>query len=278
MGRSPLTFDGEELLELRSDSLIRRDAKLGEVAHVPLANPQSLALLVDRSVIVLAGDRVHHIVRDKVDSSTESRAKLVLASSSPKVYWEVSGTTVKRTEIGTTSARVDFFLPENAAPMTAQALRDGSLVLSDAEGLLRIDRTLATYAWDIGAEFLAAGPDADTVWSAHSSFESLPSRLVLRHLEKGTAKPRVTHRLAPGEEFVHASSAGTDAAAIVARSTGANEAALTLIVFDERGERWRAPLGDRTGGYFVAVSQGRVVVLGARGSLRAWNRETGKPV
>lgn len=278
MGRSPLTFDGEQLLELRSDSLIRRDAKLAEVARVPFANPQSFALLVDRSVVVLAGEHVHHIVGDKVDSTTESRAKLVLPSASPRVYWEVSGSAVKRTQIGATSARVDFFLPENAAPMTAQALQDGSLVVSDAEGLLRIDRALAVYAWDNGAEFLAAGPDADTVWAAHGAFESLPSRLVLRHLEKGSATARATHRLAPREELVHASSEGNDAAVIVARSTAANEAALTLIVFDAKGERWRAALGDRTGGYFVAISPGRVVVLGAHGSLRAWHRATGKPV
>jgi hypothetical protein len=142
--------------------------------------------------------------------------------------------------------------------------------------LLRIDRAIATFTWDYRAELLAAGPDANTVWSAHSDFEDLPSHLVLRKLAGRTATPVATHKLAAGESFVHVTSAGSDAAAIIASTVRANVAALTLVVFDAKGERWRAPLGDRTGGYFVALSPTRVVVLGARGAVRAWNRATGK--
>lgn len=278
MGRSPLLFDGEDLLELASTGLVRRDGKLVETVRVPLRSPQSLALMVDRSLVVLAGDQVHHVVNGVVSLTVASRAKLVLPTDSAKVYWAVAPTTVKRTELGDTGAKVDFFLPENAAAMTAQVTSDGRLLVADLESVLRIDRAIERFAWDSRAELLAAGPDGDTVWCAHPALDSLPARLVLRVLAKSGARPRATHSLAPGEAFVHTSSAGTDVAAIVARTVGANEAALSLVVFDANGERWRAALGDSTGGYFVALSPTRVVVQGAGGRLRAWNRATGTAV
>ncbi len=280
MGRSPLAFEGEELLELAPDGLIRRNAALAEIARVPLADPQSFAVLQDRSILVLTvhdGDtRVHHVVGDKVVTTTDSRAKLVLPTSSPKLYWAIAPTTVKRTNLGSTDPKVDFFLPENTDSMTAQVASDGSVVMSHIEGLLHIDRAMSKFVWDYPAEFLAAGSEPNTVWSAHSDFEALPAHLVLRKLAGATATAIATHKLAAGEQFVHLSSAGTDAAAIVARTVRANEAALTLIVFDAKGERWRTPLGDRTSGYFVALSPTRAVVLASRGVMRAWNRATGK--
>lgn len=281
MGRSPLQFDGEELLELRQAALIRRTAALAEMWTIPFAGPQSFAVLQDRSIVVStdgSGERkVHHVVGDKIAISTASRAKFVLPTASPNVFWAVAAKTLKRTEIGSTSERVDFFLPENAHPMTAQALSDGSIVMAENESLLRFDRTMTKLAWDDPAEFLAAGPDATSVWSAHSAGDPQPAHLVLRKLAGGTAKAVALHKLAEGEQFVHLSSAETDAAAIVAKSVRANEAALTLIVFDAKGERWRAALGDRSGGSFVALSPTRVVVLADKGVLRVWNRATGKP-
>ena len=281
VGRSPLAFDGEELVELGKDALIRRTASLAEISRTAFSKPRSFAVLRDHSVLVLTDEktatrRVHHVVAGKVATTHDSLADLVFPTASPTAYWAVGSSTVKRTEIGTSEDHADVFLPENTYPDTAAVASDGSLVMSNLYGILRIDRALVTYKWANNPNHLGPGPDADTVWAGLGPIRKEPSKVALLKLAGDRATEIAAHALAPGEELVHATGSGPFAAAIVARSLGAHRAAFTLIVYDAKGERWRASLGEVSGAYFAVLSPTRVVVLAPTNTLRAWDVATGK--
>ena len=282
MGRAPLAFDGDELLEVRAGILIRRDASLAEVSRLPIEGVASFAVVRDRSLVVLVktktGGSVHHVVAGKVEATHSSFADLVLPTASPTSYWAVQANYVARTQLANGKIDFDVQLPGNRYADTAQVTSDGSLVISSLEGILHVDRELVTYAWNDAPKHLGPGPDATSVWASLTGSHGGPPKLALLKLDGDRATATATHPLAPAEHFVHVTSHGAHAAAIVARTLAPYRAAFSLVVFDVNGERWRAPLVEGSEGYFAVLSPTRVVVFETRSNaLRAFDLATGKP-
>ncbi len=281
MGRAPLAFDGDELLEVRDGVLIRRDASLAEASRLPIEGVRSFAVLRDRSLVVLAepktGPRnVHHVVAGKIEATHESTADLVLAADAPASYWAVASYWVERVQLATNTAADHLYLPENSNSYMTEVTSDGSLVVPNLYGILHIDHEISTYAWEVRPDQLAAGPDAKTVWARLSPTYGGPFKLVLLKLEGHRATAIATYPMPAEQHLVHLSGNGTHAAIIMARTLEPRRAEFTLVVYDPKGERWRTPLGE--GGFLSVVSPTRVVVLAAfTNELRAFDLATGKP-
>ena len=274
VGRAPLVFDGDEVLELRPDALIRRSPDLGEVSRLALERAKDFALLRDRSLVVSVwGPQpvVHHVVGDKIVATQPAMPDAVLPTATASSYWSIGGS-VARVDATTGKADARVWLPDNTYKQTAIAASDGSVLIANLHGILRIDRALETYAWSEQASFLGPGADATHVWAARSA------KIAWLELAGDRAIEKARFTLAAGEALLHFTASGTHAAATVARTLEPGRASCTLIVFAGHGEQWRAELGE----YRIcqaAMSSTRIVVSATAGDermLRTWDVASGK--
>lgn len=286
---APFVFDGEALVEVRDGAVIRRDARFAERGRLAIAEAARAVVLADGSLAVLAGLRskkqVHHVVGDAVVASATGMGDAILATEDPATLWmwdRGGASGLARVQFGsgalagTLVPTASYELPDGLQPAWARQL-DGSIVLASQSAISRATATeLTRYAWAGFARHVGAGPDARLVWCADRG----TNQVALVALEGAGASARAvataTHALRTGEALVDFAAAGDVAAAVVARPGAPT--VFTLVGFDARGERWRAPLGDVRRAFHVAVSATRVVVrTEPGGELAAWLRDTGAP-
>ncbi len=278
VGRAPIVFDGDGMILLRDGTLVRRDKKFAETGTIALTKVKRFALLPDRSLVVITEDKgawsAHHVIGAKVVSSRDATTDTVLADGTSKAYWGLSASWAEHVDIATGKLVANIHLPENSDPEGAVTLADGSVVMPSNAGIVRVDKTLTTYALPERPKHLSRGPDPKTLW-ANIGFESL----VLLKLEGDKAVAVVTHALPAGDRLIHLTSNGPLAAGIVAHPTTKTRAAASLVVWDRTKEQWRAALGDEPFvGRFAVLSQSRAAVLSLpSGTVRAWNVATGAP-
>jgi hypothetical protein len=266
-------FDGEELVQLGAGAVIRRDAKLAEVSRVPVEGVTSVAVLADRSLVVLAGTTVHRIVNNKPASSHASTADLLLRATSPTAYWAINPRLLRRVNAASGSSELDVSVPENTKTPTAAVADDGSLGIANLWGLLHVEREIETFAWKNAPHAIGPGPDALSWWATLDL-----DKVALLHLASKTATALASHTLGQGESIVHFTSRGAIAAAVIARAIEPHRASLALVTFDAKGERWRVPLPDSRG-YYAMLSSTRVVTLSTSGgAFRGYDLATGTEI
>ncbi len=275
--RMDATYDGDELLLLRNQTVVRLDAKLVEKTRIPVKGVYSFALLPDRSLVVVTSDSIVHVVNDKVVSSQPTFARRVRSLGSSTEFWGLLlSDSVARTKFGdpklppsTTS------LPANTHIVTAETLADGALVVDSNDGIRHIDQTITLYKWDQSATILSRGPEPMTVWVNVGH-----DKLVLAKLEKEHVVVKATYAMRNKDQLVHSTSNGTLAGGIVAHPISTSEAAFTLVVWDAKKERFRVPLDNAPYLYrFVVMSDKRIAALAdSPGKNIVVDLATGEPI
>ncbi|MGE5186512.1 MAG: hypothetical protein ACM31C_30860 [Acidobacteriota bacterium] len=273
-GRAHLVLDHDDVVELRRDTLIRRNGSLAVTSQIAMEDARDFAVLADRSVVLLAWGKnhaVHHIVNGKSVGKQPIMPDAVLPSASVSAYWAV-GPWIARVDVATGKQDKSVWLPDNTYGVTAVTASDGSVLVASLHGILRVERELTTYQWDEPASHLGPGPAADLVWAAREP------RLSLLKLEGGKATETAKLALAHGESLLHFTGKGDHAAATIAHTVAPHRAACALVVYDTHGEKWRASLGEyRT--CVAALSATRVAVAAVGDTarlLRVWDLATGK--
>lgn len=229
-------------------------------------------MLADRSIVLLAWGKhhaVHHLVNGEVVGTQPVMPEAVLPSASASAYWAI-GASVQRVDVESGQQDPTVWLPDNTYQHTAVSASDGAVLVANLHGVLRIEHDVASYAWDAPASHLGPGPAPDLVWAA------LAPRLALLKLQDGKATETARLALPDGESLLHFTGHRDHAAATVAHSLGPH-GACSLVVYDTRGEQWRASIGEyRT--CVTAVSDTRVAVAAIGDTaklLRVWELATG---
>jgi hypothetical protein len=263
--------------------VIERDRKLAETGRILLRNVVAFAPLSDHSLVVSTKDgqdvQTHHVVDGVVAQSYLGNVEPMVASDVADQFYRIDGRHVWRDKFGVLKNGPillpveNYDLPEG--PQGAYTrLTNGDLVVVTQSALVRCTAKKATvYEWEGFSRHVGPGPDENTVWVTDSLGE-----IVLVKLSGTVAVEKKRIALAPDEAVLHLASAGDRVAAIVAVRT---DGKLTwwVVAWTEKGELWRAKVGDKRAIFYVSMDAKQVVVRSQPAyDLFGFDAATGKPL